>query len=93
MQNLGNIRPLAVFISSTMLLVLFAVLWYTSIDSSNGVISLSIGLGLFLSLSCVALTAHVNRWNLADKKILLRTAGLLTFSTIFLSVAFSVIAT
>ncbi len=93
MQNLGSIRPMAVFISSTMLLVLFAVLWYTSIDSSNGVISLSIGLGLFLSLSCVALTAHVNEWNLADKKILLRTAGLLTFSTISLSVAFSVIAT
>lgn len=93
MQTLGSIRPMGVFISSTMLLVLFAVLWFTSIGSSNGVVPLSIGLGLFLSLSCVALTAHVNEWNLADKKTLLRTVGLLAFSTISLSVAFSVIAT
>lgn len=92
MQSLVSIRPMGVFISSIMLLILFAVLWCTSIGSSNGVIPLSIGLGLFLSLSCVALTAHVNEWNLADKRTLLRTVSLLVFSTISLSVAFSVIA-
>lgn len=93
MRNLKDIRPLNVFVSSTMLLILFAALWSVSRGSSRGVVSLSVGVGLFLSLSCVALTAHVNKWNLADKKTLWGTVGLLAFSTVTLSVAFSVIST
>lgn len=90
---MGRIHPFNVFISSTMLLVLFGLLWFSSIESSGGVMPLSIGVGLFLSLSCVALSAHIRQWNLEDPKTQVSAVALLAISTLSLSAVLVAIAT